>query len=168
VFKDIEVWFVDSGASRHMTGMRLVFLSLSETDSDCCVGVGTGPQLAVKGVGSVRFQLVSRGFLEVGGVLYVPEMMVNLLSVSSLEVDGFGVAFYCGRVFLYPEGATTEIAMMLGVRYEMLYKLLGRPVLGSSGFLDLYFVLESGQVAQKRVDTRDSVLFRNTQKTQQA
>jgi hypothetical protein len=28
-FEDIEVWFVDSGASRHMTGMRSVFLSLS-------------------------------------------------------------------------------------------------------------------------------------------
>jgi hypothetical protein len=43
------------GASRHMTRMRLVFLSLLETYSDCCVGVDTGPQLAVKGVGSVRF-----------------------------------------------------------------------------------------------------------------
>jgi hypothetical protein len=49
------VWFVDNGASQHMTGMRLVFLSLSEIDSDCCVGVGTDPQLVVKGVGSVRF-----------------------------------------------------------------------------------------------------------------
>jgi hypothetical protein len=55
VFKDIEVWLVDSGASRHMTRMRLVFLSLSEIDSDYCVGVGIGPQLAVKGVRSVRF-----------------------------------------------------------------------------------------------------------------
>jgi hypothetical protein len=99
VFEDIEVWFVDSEASRHMTRMRLVFSSLSETDSDCCVGVGTGPQLVVKGVGSVRFQLESGGFLEVAGVLYVPEMMVNLLSVSSLEVDRFGVAFYCCRVW---------------------------------------------------------------------
>jgi hypothetical protein len=26
-FGDIGVWFVDSGASRHMTGMRSVFLS---------------------------------------------------------------------------------------------------------------------------------------------
>jgi len=52
-------------------------------------------------------------------------MMVNLLSVSSLEVDGFGVAFYCGRVFLYPEGATPDIAVMLGVGYERLYRLLG-------------------------------------------
>jgi hypothetical protein len=71
VFEDIVVWFVDSGASRHMTRTRLVFLSLSETDSDCCVGVGTSRQLAVKGVGSVRFQLESGGFLEVAEVLYV-------------------------------------------------------------------------------------------------
>jgi hypothetical protein len=58
-FEDIEVWFVDSGDSWHMIGMRSTFLSLSKTDSDCCVGVGTGPQLVVKGVGSVRFQLES-------------------------------------------------------------------------------------------------------------
>jgi hypothetical protein len=99
VFEDIEVWFVDSRASRHMTRMRLVFLSLLETDSNCCVGVGTDPQLAVKGVGSVRFQLESGGFLEVVGVFYVLEMMVNLLSVSSLKVDRFGVPFYCGRIW---------------------------------------------------------------------
>ena len=99
------MWFVDSGASCHMTRMRLVFLSLSEIDSDCCVGVGTSPQLAAKGVGNVRFELESGGFLEVVGVLYVPEMMVNLLSVSSLEVDRFGVAFYCGQVFLYSRGS---------------------------------------------------------------
>jgi hypothetical protein len=134
VFEDIEVWFVDNRASRHMTGMRLVFSSLSETNSDFCVGVGTGPQLAVKGVGSVRFQLESGGFLEVFRVLYVPEMMVNLLSVSPLEVDGFGVVFYCGRVFLYPEGATPDIAVMFGVGYESLYRFLGRPVLGSVDF----------------------------------
>jgi hypothetical protein len=55
VFEDIEVWFVDSGAFRHMKRMRLVFPSLSETNSECCVIFGTSPQLAVKGVGSVRF-----------------------------------------------------------------------------------------------------------------
>jgi hypothetical protein len=99
VFEEIEVWFMKSGASQHMTRMRLVLLILLEIDSYCCVGVGTDRQLAMKGVGSVRFQLESGGFLEVVGVLYVLEMMVNLLSMSSLEVDRFGVAFYCGRVW---------------------------------------------------------------------
>jgi hypothetical protein len=35
VFEDIESWLVDSGASWHMTGLRLVFLDLIEIDSDC-------------------------------------------------------------------------------------------------------------------------------------
>jgi hypothetical protein len=56
-FKDIESWFVDSGASQHMTRLRLVFLNLTEIDSECRVNCGADPQLAVKGVGRVRFQL---------------------------------------------------------------------------------------------------------------
>jgi hypothetical protein len=64
-----------------------VFLSLSEKDSDCLVDSGVGSQLAVKGVGSVRFQLESEGFMEVAEELFIPEMTVNLLSMSALETD---------------------------------------------------------------------------------
>ena len=39
---------------------------------------------------------------------------------------------------------------MLGVRYERLYRLLGRPVVGLSGFMDSEYVSESGQVARER------------------
>jgi hypothetical protein len=39
-FEDIESWFVDSGASRHMTGLRSVFLDLTEIDSNCRVNCG--------------------------------------------------------------------------------------------------------------------------------
>jgi hypothetical protein len=41
--EDSGAWFVDSGSSRHMTGMRSVFLSVSETGSDCHVGSGAAP-----------------------------------------------------------------------------------------------------------------------------
>ena len=40
---------------------------------------------AVCGVGRVRFQLEYGGFLELDGVLFVPGLRVNLLSVSALE-----------------------------------------------------------------------------------
>jgi hypothetical protein len=110
-FKDIELWFVDSGASRHMTGMRSILLSLTEIDSDY-----NGPQLVVKGVGRVRFQLESRGFLELAEVLYVPELIVNFLSVSSLDESGFGVVFYSGHVFLYHVGTTADTAVIVWCR----------------------------------------------------
>jgi hypothetical protein len=40
----------------NMMGMRSVFLSCSEIESDCYVGCGANTRLAMKGVGSVRFQ----------------------------------------------------------------------------------------------------------------
>jgi hypothetical protein len=33
--------------------------------------------------------------------------------------------FYCGFVFLYPEGATPDTTVLLGVQHERLHKLLG-------------------------------------------
>jgi hypothetical protein len=138
VCADINAWFVDSGASRHMIGMRFIFLSFSEIDSDCYVGCGASTRhvLAVSWVGCVKFQLESRGFLELAEVLFVPELPVNLLSISALDVDGCGVVFFRGLVFLYPEGATPDTVVFLGVQYERLYRLLEQPMVGSNGYLD--------------------------------
>jgi hypothetical protein len=113
------------------------------------VNCGDGPQLAVKGVERVRFQQESGGLLEVSEVLYIPELTINFLSVSTLDESGFGVVFYGGHVFLYLVGATDDTTVMLGVKYEGMYMLLGRSVLGSNGFLDSYSVSESWQVARE-------------------
>jgi hypothetical protein len=141
--KDIESWFVDSGASQHMIRLRSVFLDLIEIDSDCRVKCGAGPQLSIKEVGRVRLQLESGGILEVGEVLYILELTVNFLSVSALDESGFEVVFHGGHVFLDLVGETVDIDVMFGVKYEGLYRFLGRPVLGSSGFLDSNFVSEN-------------------------
>jgi hypothetical protein len=95
-FEDSGAWFVDSGSSHRMTGMRLVFLSVSETGSDCHVKNGVRTRHAVKGVGCVRFQLESGVSLEVHEVMYVPELNVNLLSISTLEDMGYEVMFADG------------------------------------------------------------------------
>jgi hypothetical protein len=39
-------------------------------------------------------------------------------------------------VFLYPEVDTSDTTVLLGFQHERLHKLLGYPVVGSSGFLD--------------------------------
>jgi hypothetical protein len=62
MFEKIEVWFMDNGASRHMTRMRFVFLSLLEIDSDYFMDSGVESQFLMKGVVSVRFQLELGGF----------------------------------------------------------------------------------------------------------
>jgi hypothetical protein len=50
-FGEIGVWFVDSGASRHVTRMRSVFLDFSKIDSNCYLGCGASTRHAMKGVG---------------------------------------------------------------------------------------------------------------------
>jgi hypothetical protein len=58
---------------------------------------------AVKGEGTVTLEIESSRTLRVTGVLFVPGMRVNVLSVAALEDQGYGVEFY-GRgvhMFLY-------------------------------------------------------------------
>ena len=107
---------MDSDSSRHMMGIRSMFLSVSETDSDCHVDCGTSTMHAMKGVERVRFQLESGGSLEVAEVLFVLELKVSLLLVSTLEDEGYGVVFEHGNVFIYLEGATLDATTVLGVR----------------------------------------------------
>jgi hypothetical protein len=95
-FEDSGAWFVDNGSSRHMTGMRSVFLSVSKTSSDRHVKSGVHTRHAVKGVRCVRFQLDSGVSLEVDEVMYVPKLKVNLLSISSLEDMRYEVMFVDG------------------------------------------------------------------------
>jgi hypothetical protein len=93
--------------------MKLVFLSVSKTGSDLHVGSGANTMHAVKGVGCVRFHLDSGGSLEVDEVMFVPELKVNLLSVSTLEDKGYAVMFEDGSMLICSEGATFNAAVRL-------------------------------------------------------
>jgi hypothetical protein len=75
--------------------------------------------------------------LEVDEVMYVPELKVNFLSISSLEDTGYAVMFEDGQVLIRSEGADTQdAAVRLGIREGMMYRVLGQPMCGSKGILD--------------------------------
>ena len=86
-------WYIDSSASYHMKGVRLVLLGASKLDLDCYVRCGTHTKLEVREVGSVVFQLELGGTLKVARLLHVPVLRFNLLSVSILENMGSIVLF---------------------------------------------------------------------------
>jgi hypothetical protein len=56
-----------------------------EKDSGTHVELGDDAKYAVKGEGTILFQLESGGSLEAQDVLYVPKLKKNFLSVSVLE-----------------------------------------------------------------------------------
>jgi hypothetical protein len=69
-----------------------------------------------------------------------PHIFVSLLYCVS-SVFYFHICFIlflCDPIFItvYSREATQDTTVVLGVRKESLYKLFGRPIIGSNGFLD--------------------------------
>jgi hypothetical protein len=64
-----------------------------ERDSDVHVQLGDDAKYAVKGEGTIMFQLESGGSLDAQDVLYVPGLKKNFLSVSTMEDKGFFITF---------------------------------------------------------------------------
>jgi hypothetical protein len=48
------------------------------------------------------------------GVLYVPGLTKNLLSISALDKKGFKVPFIDGEVLMWPKGKTIEYVVVIG------------------------------------------------------
>jgi len=70
-------------------------------------------------------------------VLYVPKLSLNFLYVLDFEMDGCGMVFHQGLVYRYREGVFSDIGVVLGFWSERLYRLLGEPVVGTNGWLEL-------------------------------
>jgi hypothetical protein len=87
---------------------------------------------AVRAVGNVRFQLEFEGLLEIDGVLFVPGLSVNLLSVSALQDVGYCVLFKRNHVFIYREGVDLVELQLICNRVDRLYMLRGQPMMCDS------------------------------------
>jgi len=88
-----RAWFIDSGTSCHMTGVREHFTSLLEDDVDLTVVLGDNSKVNAAGVGTISFSRELLPLLKVTYVLYVSGLKKSLISISSLEDRGFEVLF---------------------------------------------------------------------------
>ena len=80
-----NIWLMDSGCSRHMTGSDRWFSSLTPTKDKEYIVFGDNSRGKVCGVGAIR---ISDDFT-LREVALVDKLGFNLLSVSQLLVDGF-------------------------------------------------------------------------------
>ena len=117
-----DVWYIDSGASRHMTGALEFFSKLAERALDIEIILGDDRTVRVVGVGTVTFERESLPPLKVMDVLYVSGMKKNLISVSSMEETGFDITFPRGQVLMHPRGASITSAKVIGVLSGKLYR----------------------------------------------
>jgi len=87
------VWYLDSGASFHMTNDKSLFNTLEEKDLKMCIEMGDDGKYSVSGVGTVAFQREHGTPLTMTDVKYVPGMKKNLVSFVMLEEKGYNVVF---------------------------------------------------------------------------
>lgn len=81
-------WCFDSGATSMSTGDRDIFEYLDST----CKGnltIASGTRMPIEGRGIVKFSLPNGLKARLGGVIYVPGLAENLLSLEVLHLAGF-------------------------------------------------------------------------------
>ena len=59
-------------------------------------------------MGESNYKLDSWNSMKMEGILYVPGLTKNLLSISSLEKKGFRVSFIDGEVLMWAKGETIK------------------------------------------------------------
>ncbi|XP_059067571.1 uncharacterized protein LOC131858366 [Cryptomeria japonica] len=98
-----KVWYIDSGASCYMTGVKECFRKLEEKKNDFYIDLRDKSKNHATGVGTVKFQRESGKPLFVEDVLYVPGMTKHLILVSTLEDKGYIITFEKGKVYIHPK-----------------------------------------------------------------
>jgi hypothetical protein len=120
---DHEAWLIDSGASFHMTPHREWFCEYEKYDGGN-VFLGNDSTTRIIGRGRVKLRLIDGRIRTLPGVLHIPGMARNLISVSKMEDVGVKTIFEKGTCRMV-RGA---MVLMRGVRFGTLYKLLGSTI----------------------------------------
>ena len=130
-----STWFLDSGASNHMTSIEHSF-----TDSHAYLGkekitTDNGDQLLISGVGTITLSSVSGQFIILPNVYFVPKLSANLLSVGQLIDNGYLVHFSSSGCVI--QGRQTGKVIATGSKHGRLFLLdIGHHSLFASSFND--------------------------------
>lgn len=90
-----EDWYLDSGATQHMSPVRKNFVNFQQID-ERKITVADNNKIVAVGIGEVQLKVkVSNKTknLTVNDVLYVPQLAANLISISKLSELGLMVTF---------------------------------------------------------------------------
>jgi hypothetical protein len=119
-----DMWIIDSGASRHMTGDQARLSNLNEKKTSYKVELGDKSTYPVEGFGQASVKLKTGNNVHLSNVLYVPGLEKNLVSISCLEDKGNRIAFVDGKVLSWHKDSSIENARVIGSREGNLYRLL--------------------------------------------
>jgi hypothetical protein len=93
-------WYLDTGASNHMTGCKEKFLEL-ELSVEGSIKFGDGSTVEVCGQGSVLFECLICEHRILTGVYYIPRLRNNIISIGRLDENRCKVNVEDGVMTIY-------------------------------------------------------------------
>jgi len=115
-----DIWYVDSGASSHMTGKKEFFDSLEESTYGPKIYLGDDSGYEIKGYGVIPVKLSNGKIIHLKNVVYVPGIKKNLISVSMMTDQDMQVEFF--KTHCVIKDCKNEI-VATGMRVGSLYRL---------------------------------------------
>lgn len=120
--RDDNEWYVDSGATQHLSSKKEWFSNFSEIEPRK-IYLANNHAIVAKGIGTVHVQLYVNGEKKNGTfreVLYVPELHGNLLSVDKVVACGYDVLFKrTSCIVMNRKGHTIAVATKKGNLYRL-------------------------------------------------
>ncbi|KAJ0532731.1 putative RNA-directed DNA polymerase [Helianthus annuus] len=115
-----DVWYVDNGASNHMTGMRESFAELDSSITGQ-VRFGDGSKVQIEGKGPLVFESRTGEHILIPDVYYIPALTSNILSLGQLTEEGYGVHMRGNTLKLYDEHE--KLIMKINRSVNRLYRI---------------------------------------------
>ncbi|XP_076923864.1 uncharacterized protein LOC143586144 [Bidens hawaiensis] len=97
-----DVWYLDNGASNHMTGLKDSFSELDERVTGQ-VRFGDGSKVLIEGKGIILVDCKNGDQLMVPNVYFVIALNNNILSLGQMTEDGYDVRMHRDYLKMYDE-----------------------------------------------------------------
>ena len=97
---DPALWYLDTGATSHMTGRREFFNKLDNSITGS-VKFGDNSWIQIEGRGEIEVNQKDGSILRLGNVLFVPKLEANILSLSRLDEEGYRMIMGDGKLTIF-------------------------------------------------------------------
>ena len=97
---DPALWYLDTGATNHMSGCREFFNNLDETTTGF-VKFGDNSRIQIKGKGEIEVNQKDGSTLRLCHVLFVPKLEANILSLGRLDEEGYRMIVGEGKLTIF-------------------------------------------------------------------
>ena len=116
-----NLWYLDNGASNHMTGQRSKFSVLDESVTGK-VKFGDDSMVEIKGKGSIELQCKNGESRTLADVYYIPSLCNNIISLGQLSEEGYMITL--SGVLLWVRDNKGVLIMKVKRSTNRLYKII--------------------------------------------